>query len=486
MSFYVNFDEDNIDLYYINSNISSPYNAVANTLANARVFSGKKSFEEIALELANGTLLPTYYNGEFIEKIKNHVLVNKFIPIQLEYKFTYQGSFSFNEFANVTYGFNRPKLNEVPYPIAVRYIDEHGCYYIERPPFQTEIDFNVNGRSKVNNSVKIWIPWTITAINPGFPQGAKVYFSSRQLSDFGTKYVPSFLPNTYGDGSICFGNSLMEHSDLFQDNAEDLRYIYSTVFNEYMSGGWNIDLYPNIVNYVSGISKNPVINKFLNITSEDLLKAYPKLKRSTAESIASHEIQYSHNRLEIFKYMFYAMGTMSLEETLNFYNEIIENNSSSINFSSITDKSVSATHMGYGTLANKISKQCAISYTSNSTFINFTLFLQNYEYLIKDAGVGKFLYEIPTSCDPSTMQRLLNENDISIIYSKVFEIFEAVKSQEIEKGYEHVFIFDIQNNTCTSEIVEIEKISSFYYDNLLRNYCFPLDSYQTEKVETFF
>lgn len=485
MSFYINFDEENIDLYHFSSNIASPYIGIANTLNNAMMFSVNRS-EEAALSLAKGEVIPTYYNSEFITKIRNNVLINKFIPIQLEYKFTYQSTYSFNEFVNVTQNFNKPKLSEIPYPIAVRYVDENGCYYVERPPFQTEIDFTVNGRSKVNNCVKIWIPWTITVINPNYIQGTKVYFSDRQLSDMETEYVPSFLPNTYGDGSICFGNSLHGFLDSAHEDPSNLRYIYSTVFNEYMSGGWNIDLFPNVLNYALTAEKNsPVVKRFLDFTAEDLLKAYPNLRKSTAESIVKHDVRYSHDRLNIFKYMFYVMGTMSLEETLEFYREIIKNNNNIHKFSSITVKPSSTTNMGYGALSNKISKHCTGSYTARDSYFNFTLILENYENSLMDSSNGTLLSNSKTACDPASIQRILGECDISDIYSKVFEIVEEYSNKQIASGYQNIFVLDVANSSYTAHVVENDKIADFYYSNLFEKYCVPLNEYANQKIEVF-
>ena len=137
-----------------------------------------------------------------------------------------------------------------PYPVAVRYVSEDGTYFIERPPFQVSVNFKesyTSSKSKSivldNQNIRIWIPWTITTVNMNSlnrNNDIKIFFSDTQLIDNDTKYHICVLPNTYANSNICFANSL--HGIREDIDNLSLNEYYSSVFNEYMSGGWNTEI----------------------------------------------------------------------------------------------------------------------------------------------------------------------------------------------------------------------------------------------------
>lgn len=216
------------------------------------------------------------------------------------------------------------------YPIAVRYIDDKNNYYIERPPFQVTVDLSISRSRRSNRKTtlpyKVWIPWTITIFNPNSFNDVRIFFSDKSLTSFDDLYIHCLLPNTYNDSRICFGNSLSD-IPLEGTNSKDIRYLYSLIFNEYMNGGWNLDLAPNIHNYnyfliknKDNISEFPMIAKFMNPDKDLIKKLYPKMTTLQIERIDSDMMSSSY--VNIFRYFFTQLSTFSLEETLAFYSEL--------------------------------------------------------------------------------------------------------------------------------------------------------------------
>lgn len=236
-----------------------------------------------------------------------------------------------------------PALPEHLLPIAVRYIDSAGNYYIERPPFQIEVDMR-STHSRMENGkrippYKIWVPWTISIYRPGNPE-LYVYFSSSSLSSYDQIYLNCLFPNTYGDSRICFSNSL-ESLHNYSAHHEDIRTNYSYMFNEYMNGGWNLDLSPNIYKCFEILLSNrishtkaeieilntvdqdyPLVKFFLNPPKEYIKKRFPK--------ITSRQLQYFEytrnwfSTPKTYKYMFMIMSTFDVDQTLEFYRQISE------------------------------------------------------------------------------------------------------------------------------------------------------------------
>jgi hypothetical protein len=88
-------------------------------------------------------------------------------------------------------------LSSETYPIATRYIDSYGTYYIERPPFQANVDYKMGGahsrtKRKLTNTM-VWIPWTIFVFNPKTQKSA-MYFSHKSLTNMDDVYFVSCEP----------------------------------------------------------------------------------------------------------------------------------------------------------------------------------------------------------------------------------------------------------------------------------------------------
>lgn len=281
----------------------------------------------------NSYLVSTHIAKECFDAIAENKLDTENKTFLLEVNITSNFHASTRDLVTIKNQITSPKLAEDIYPIAVRYIDKNNNYYIERPPFQAEVDLALTKSRKANGKkslpYKIWVPWTITVFNPNNTNEVKIYFSDKSLNSFDDLYVECMLPNTYNDSRICFGNSLSLLPLENDTSIKDIRYLYSLIFNEYMNGGWNLDLYPNIGKYLqSGCEKSvtadnyPMINKFINPDKATIKKLYPKMTSLQLERMNFDSFGY-HNA-NTFKYFFLQLSTFSLEETLAFYSELAE------------------------------------------------------------------------------------------------------------------------------------------------------------------
>ena len=259
-------------------------------------------------------------------------------------------------------------------PLSVRYLDDHGTYYIERPPFKAKISYK-NARAaysgKVVDDLEIWVPWTLMVIPSSFhlnfdPTNILLLYSYKPLEDLRDTYVHSFLPNSYAHGGICWSSSFQKLISLDETkntiNSFDATYWHSMIINDYMMGGWNNDLasknainlfqhsetsnyirdsifpddsalfekYPMLHRYIHmeqyselfSIVNGILINKFdysneeaEYITNFNSLRKKPKRRRRTDSYSNNPEHGYS------FAKFFSFMSTLTLAETLQFYSE---------------------------------------------------------------------------------------------------------------------------------------------------------------------
>lgn len=268
-------------------------------------------------------------------------------------------------------------------PIAVRHVDDTGTYYIERPPFRAKIDYKdtkarLDSRSTTN--LEIWIPWTITAIPASFsrsynPSNVTISYSYKQLESYNDSYVYSLYPNSHTGNSLCWSSSFsrllnnLERNDVSSLDF-DYSYWYSTIMSDYFGGGWNTDLasrslgilcnnlyqdflcntntensltdeelsssFKNYIDKKEIKNKFPIYHKFL--MSEEYPEFYQSLCATIrdqfgyslkhAKAILSAHSSY-HRSFKVYsepnfvKFLVF-MSHLSLEETINFYKEIVD------------------------------------------------------------------------------------------------------------------------------------------------------------------
>jgi hypothetical protein len=244
------------------------------------------------------------------------------------------------------------------YPIAVRYIGVNNVYVIERPPFKVSVDFK-NARAAYEQDqispVEIWIPWTVMIlpwndIIAGDPSSVRLFFNDGPIQSLEDKLIPGYLPNSYSDGRICWSNSfnnLLSQLNVSGPQSVDINYLYSSILNDYMMGGWNTDLnfsyqalqYSNsyVINALHEKDQFPMISLFHNSLSIDptfaqklrstIEQKFGFTKRKSLSFVDGSILRDSNNHQvsrNIFIKLFAFMSSISLSDTLAFVSEIKE------------------------------------------------------------------------------------------------------------------------------------------------------------------
>lgn len=225
-----------------------------------------------------------------------------------------------------------------PMPIAVRYINQNGDHFIEHYPFQTTVTFSDQRRKPYiteAQQIQIWIPWTLMQINMQQGGYQYLYAAGHSLMSNDDPYFVAPFPNTYAEGNICWSNSLADYEGMAFDYTNhsygvDLKTFYSIAFNEYFSGGWNTDLGSTLANtlyyhyslYCNRFDEFPMLKQFVRPTAEYVNEHLPQLTAARRRMIANGLLASMQSRLKSTAYVLYMLSTFTLEETLQFWNEI--------------------------------------------------------------------------------------------------------------------------------------------------------------------
>lgn len=135
------------------------------------------------------------------------------------------------------------------YPIAVRYTNGKNLWVIERPPFKATITYRAtrsNSTSEKYRQYTMWMPWTVMVLNIDFVSNyydSYLFFNDSSLQSFDDQLVPCFFPNIYADGRMCLNQTytgLQQY--LYETQSFNVASVYNYIMNDYMSGGWNLDL----------------------------------------------------------------------------------------------------------------------------------------------------------------------------------------------------------------------------------------------------
>ena len=380
--------------------------------------------------------------------------------------------------------------HEELYPIAIRYITNNGWYFIERPPFQLDVDLKLApGSSRSKNrlsSFKIWVPWTISAINPK-TSSFRIFFSHSPLSSLDSIYLPSFLPNAYEDGSICFSNSLSSY-DIRSISQTDIKRLYSIMFNEYMSGGWNLDLTSNIHRYTRLISRihqqlseedklSSSIHKFLNLDLAQVKKSAPHLSTNRIHKIISEGFLRTYNNQ--IPYMLLAMSTFTLQETLDFYREITESitpdlgkevffpHTAKSTFSSIVDR------VKDNSIHSLVSPYTSFPVNFYSKYINQNLH-SSYSYKIFPVIITDLL----PLFDKDSQNLLIRGYPTAVLssyipYQNLSKLLNLIKILETQNINQDKYMIIFSASTGTLEHFHLDSSTSsqdFYIDYLKKNH----------------
>lgn len=159
------------------------------------------------------------------------------------------------------------------YPIAVRWTNNKDLWLIERPPFQATVTFKnsrSNGTTQKVHTFNIWVPWTLMFLQSE-PQkssyNAWLYFNDGPLNSIDDNFIPCFYPNMYNDARMCLNQTvvlLQQH--LAELNKFDIKTIYNFIINDYMSGGWNLDLGISIFELIAAKGQSSIKSAYEKIT----------------------------------------------------------------------------------------------------------------------------------------------------------------------------------------------------------------------------
>lgn len=314
---------------------------------------------------------------------------------------------------------SRPQYSLLP--LAVRYVSsDQSIYVIERPPFQTEIDFSVSNSyrprtsPKYLHSAKIWVPWTVSVIRRGptvssFGSGFSfhIYFNDSPLKSFDDPLVPCYLPNS-SNGDICMGQDSLGASQLIADG-NSITDIYNHLFNSYFSG-WNSDLRTNI--------KNP---EYFD----------PMIRKISSTGKNASKLSFFPNSWKngtYFKSFLYLLSQISLEEHLGYISYTKSQTSShptllSRHFSNQSWNSYNPIYGRYSWASqpyNRLSQYLNPLYTADDSYqcSNFRLCISDFDssYIpqyISNPYIVAMIYKTLKSSDLTEQQMTLNHQEIS-------------------------------------------------------------------------
>lgn len=319
-------------------------------------------------------------------------------------------------------------------PTAVRYTNGTNIWIIERPPFQAQITYRPTKSSssayKKEKTYNIWMPWTVMVIDMN-PQKSLyksfLFFNDSPLTSFDDYAIPCFFPNMYTDGSMCLNQtSILLQQHLSSINSYTVSDIYNFIINDYMMGGWNVDLgIHNFDSMVKFVKKSidycfdqyqfdhpfsPIdIYKF--ITTGDGTKKYPYV--TTSRSFT--------NQSKVISNFLTYMSELDLDQVLNIITSIkntitvkdTESLNSSVKYN--LDRLTTNVFTTYSGLLSKLKIDSSSTITLDSIFTDYTSSKSHYtsEYKIFiDPKLGlNLLDDYTPSVDELRNKFILNLNN---------------------------------------------------------------------------
>jgi hypothetical protein len=255
------------------------------------------------------------------------------------------------------------------------------------------------------------------------------------------------------------------------------------MFNEFVSGGWNTDLLPNFsslypFNELSEEVQNeyPMISKFFSVTSDEIVKANPNIRKSSINGLVQMKGRYS-SRVNQFKYMFLAMSTFTLEETLAFYAEIesisVKNLSHNvISFENIVKYSddISKASARFHNLQNIIR---SVFIDNNIPMNDVLLNQQNKIYIILHNYSKNKNFNIHMRRAMYSIQDCIADNMDLRVYFNILN--DSMKRSE---NFTHIYMWDYNNGTFEyHEEPNSLNVNNFYYDFVRDNYSISLEDW---------
>lgn len=221
---------------------------------------------------------------------------------------------------NYSLNINSLNLNEL-YPIAVRYTNNKNLWVIERPPFQATITYRQtrsSSKSEKYLTFDIYMPWTIMVLDIDYHSSfysAWVYFNDSPLQSLDDEIIPCFFPNTYTDGRLCLNQTTIGLQRYLADtNQFTISNVYNYLLNDYMSGGWNLDLGIQTFDY---ITSNVTTDFSLLYKTKEAVRYGDNSLNIKSSITPTGRINYSKMITNLLKYF----STLSLDQSLQFVSE---------------------------------------------------------------------------------------------------------------------------------------------------------------------
>lgn len=218
-------------------------------------------------------------------------------------------------------------------PIATRFIGETHKY-IERPPFKASIKYKEKN-SSTSFDFSLWIPWTLFVSNfDKDSENCSIYFSPRQISSKEDIYISSTYPNIFDDARICFGGSFYNYLSNVKSNS--FSSVLSSYINYFFSGTWNNDIGAICPSFIFEVAESeiiyshelldnfPTINKYVNFDEEFISSRLVKINSNSLNSTFEYIVRNSVYQESDYLYYLFFLSLLDLEETLIFFEELID------------------------------------------------------------------------------------------------------------------------------------------------------------------
>lgn len=371
------------------------------------------------------------------------------------------------------------------YPIAVRYIGVNNVYVIERPPFKVSVDFK-NARASYTQDpispVEIWIPWTVMIlpwndIIAGDPSSVRLFFNDGPIQSLEDKLIPGYLPNSYSDGRICWSNSfnnLLSQLNVSGPQSVDINYLYSSILNDYMMGGWNTDLnfsyqalqYSNsyVINALHEKDQFPMISLFHNSLSIDptfaqklrstIEQKFGFTKRKSLSFVDGSILRDSNNHQvsrNIFIKLFAFMSSISLSDTLAFVSEIKEAMPNKKTVQDLADNDVLHYHNSPdAVLLNAAAVPVKQTCVENSIEVEYTS-INAYVVYKKTYAPGSHIhYSVKYGTDLENILALDNNGELyELLYLEIYKLSKNQHMFKEDPNKSFVIVIDGDNRTLS-------------------------------------
>lgn len=383
------------------------------------------------------------------------------------------------------------------YPIAIRYVSSNNVYVIERPPFKLSVDFK-NARAACTKDsitpVEIWIPWTVMIlpwndIIAGDPSSVRLFFNDGPIESLSDAPVPCYLPNSYSDGRICWSNSfnnLLSQLNVSGPQSIDVNYLYSSILNDYMMGGWNTDLnfsyqalqynnhfvikalqnkdeYPMLSLFSNPLAANPAFAENLR---SNIQEKFGFTKRKSLSFVDGSILRDSNNvevSRNIFIKLFSFMSSISLSDTLAFVSELKTAISNRKTIEELADEGVNYYYNNPNTaLLNSSSMPVKQTCVQNSIEFEYTS-INAYVVYKKSYTIGFHHISYNTRYGTDLEAILASDNSEELYELLYLEIYRLSKNQHMFKEDPNKsFVIVINGDDRTLSIYDESYLSELF------------------------